>query len=140
MNLLGGSVLGDSLSTLGDSVLGELTREEESAGSLNLSGGDCGLLVDLGKAGSFAADSVEDVAHERVHDGHGLGGDSLVGVDLLEDLVDVDAERLLSCFVVLAGSGSGHFSYFRLFKFRVKNEDDNSSLYTICWEGIGQQF
>ena len=117
MNLLGGGVLGNGLGTLGDGVLGELAREEESAGSLDLSGGDCCLLVDLGKAGSFAADSVEDVANERVHDGHGLGGDALVGMDLLEDLVDVDAEGLLSCLLVLAWSGgSSHFSFFRLFK------------------------
>ena len=40
LNLLGGGVLGDGLGTLGDGMLGELTREEESAGSLNLSGGD----------------------------------------------------------------------------------------------------
>jgi len=33
---------------------------------------------------------------ERVHDVHGLLGDSDVGVDLLEDLVDVDGEGLNS--------------------------------------------
>jgi len=110
IGLLGGSVLGDGLGTLRDGVFGEFTREEESAGRLDLPGGDGGFLVDLGKAGSFTADAVKDVAHERVHDRHGFGGDALVWVDLLEDLVDIDAEGLLSCLVVLAGSGgSGHF-------------------------------
>ena len=116
-------------------MLGEFAREKESASGLDLPGGDGGFLVDLGKTGSFAADAVKDVAHERVHDRHGLGGDALVGVDLLEDLVDVDAEGLLSCLLVLAGSGgSGHFAFFDFFKFRVKNEDHNSSLYTDCRE------
>jgi len=106
-DLLGGGVLGDSLGSLRDGVLGKLTREEESASSLNLSGRDGGLLVDLGQSGGLATNTVKDVVDKGVHDRHGLGGDSLVGVDLLQDLVDVDAERLLSGFSVLAGTGGG---------------------------------
>ena len=105
-------------------MLGELTREQQSASSLDLPGGDGGLLVDFGKAGSFAADPIKDVAHEGVHDGHGFRGDALVGVDLLEDLVDVDTKRLLSSLVVLAGcscAGSDHFAFFRL--FQVSSEE-----------------
>ena len=88
-------------------MLGELTGEEESTSSLDLSGRDGRLLVDLGQSGGLATNSVKDVVHERVHDGHGLGGDSLVGVHLLQDLVDVDAEGLLSGLSVLAGTGGG---------------------------------
>ena len=106
-DLLGGGVLGDSLCSLRNGVLGKLTREEKSASSLDLSGRDGGLLVDLGQSGGLTTNSVKDVVDEGVHDRHGLAGDSLVGVDLLQDLVDVDAERLLSGFSVLAGTGGG---------------------------------
>ena len=103
-------------------MLGEFSGEEESDGGLDFSGRDGRLLVVLGESGGFVGDSLEDVGHERVHDGHGLGGDALVGVDLLEDLVDVDAEGLLSCLLVLAWSGgSSHFSFFRL--FQVSSEE-----------------
>lgn len=45
MHLLGARVLCDTLGTLGDGVLCELTGEDESYGSLNFTGGDGGLLV-----------------------------------------------------------------------------------------------
>ena len=60
--------LGDSLGALRDSVLGELTREEKSDCSLDLSGGKGGLLGVAGKAGGFQSDSLEDVVDERVQD------------------------------------------------------------------------
>ena len=94
--LLGGSVLGDGLGTLGDGVLGQLTGEEESDGGLDLAGGDGRSLVVLGQLGGLAGNALEDVRNERVHDHHGLGGDTGVGVDLLQDLVDVDGEGLLA--------------------------------------------
>ena len=71
-------------------MLGELTGEDEAHGGLDLPGGDGGLLVVAGELGSLGGDLLEDVVDEGVHDGHGLGGDAGVGVDLLENLVDVD--------------------------------------------------
>ena len=58
---------------------------------------------------SFRGDPLEQVVDERVHDGHGLGADAGVGMNLLEDLVDVDSVRLLalglaSLLVTLGGS------------------------------------
>ena len=44
----------------------------------------------MGKAGSFGGDALEDVIHERIHDAHGFAGDTSVGVNLLQHLVDVD--------------------------------------------------
>ena len=90
-------------------MLGKFSRKEESDGGLDFSGRDSRLLVVLGKSGGFVGDSLEDVGHERVHDGHGLGGDTGVGVDLLEDLVDVDRVRFLSLsssLLLLPGWGS----------------------------------
>ena len=106
-NLLGG-VLGHSLGTLGHGVLGQLTGEEQPDGGLDFPGGDGGPLVVVGKTGSLSGDSFEDIVDERIHDGHGLGGNTGIGVNLLEDLVDVDGVRftpLLPPFLVSLGDG-----------------------------------
>jgi len=94
-SLLGGGVLGDSLGALRHGVLGKLTRQQKPHGSLDLPTGDGGALVVMGKARSLSGNALKDVVHEGVHDRHGLGGNTSVGVNLLEHLVDVDAVRLL---------------------------------------------
>ena len=71
-------------------MLGQFTGQEETDGSLDLSGGDGGATVVVGQTGSLSCDALEDVVHEGVHDGHGLAGHSSIRVDLLEYLVDVD--------------------------------------------------
>ena len=50
VSLLGAGVLGDSLGTLRDGVLGQLTGEEEPDSSLDLPGGDGGPVVVVGQA------------------------------------------------------------------------------------------
>ena len=70
-------------------MLGELSGEDESDRGLDLSGRDGRLLVVRRELGRLRGDSLEDVVDERVEDGHGLVGDTGVGVDLLEHLVDV---------------------------------------------------
>ena len=94
-HLLGGGVLGDSLGALGHGVLGQLTGEEQTDGGLDLPRGNGGPLVVVSQTAGLGGDALEDVVHERVHDRHGLGGDASVGVDLLQDLVDVDAVGFL---------------------------------------------
>jgi hypothetical protein len=84
-------------------VLSELTGEEETDGGLDFAGGESVLLVVADKAGGLAGNLLEDVVDEGVHDGHGLLGDTELGVDLLEDSVDVDGESLTSA--LLGGSG-----------------------------------
>ena len=108
-HLLGAGVFGDGLGALRDGVLGQFTGEEKPDGSLDLPGGDGGPLVVVGKAGSLSRDSFEDVIDERVHDGHGLGGNASVRVNLLQHLVDVDGIGFLSLlllFLVAGGAGS----------------------------------
>ena len=107
--LLGAGVLGDSLGALRDGVLGELTREEEPDSGLDLAGGDGGPLVVVSQTAGLGGDPLEQVVDERVHDGHGLGGDSGVGVDLLQHLVDVDSVGLLplSLLLLLVTLGDG---------------------------------
>ena len=99
--LLGAGVLGDSLGSLRDSVLGQLSGEEETDSSLDFSGGDGGPLVVVGKTAGLSSNALKDVIDKGVHDAHGLGGDTSVGVHLLEDLVDVDGVGLLSLAVLL---------------------------------------
>merc|ERR1712178_536366 len=101
-NFSSGGVLGDGLGAFRDGVLGELTGEEEAHGGLDLSGGESVLLVVAHEAGGLTGNLLEDVVDERVHDGHGLLGDASLGVDLLEDTVDVDGESLSAALV---GSG-----------------------------------
>ena len=100
-DLLRGGVLGDGLGSFRHSVLGQLTREQEPHSGLNFPGGDGGPLVVVGQTGRFSGDSLENVVHERIHDGHSLGGHTGVRVDLLEDLVNVDGVALLPLLLAL---------------------------------------
>ena len=99
--LLGAGVLGDSLGALRDGVLGELTRQEEPDSGLDLAGGDGGPLVVVSQTAGLSSDSLKEIVDERVHDAHGLGGDTGVGVDLLQHLVDVDSVGLLPLLLLL---------------------------------------
>ena len=82
-------------------MLGQFTGEEQPDGGLDFPGGDGGPLVVVGKTGGLGGDALEDVIDERAHDGHSLGADASVGVDLLEDLVDVDGVGLLPLVLLL---------------------------------------
>ena len=110
------NVFGDSLGSFRNGVPGKFSGEDELDGRLDLSGGESSPLVEPNEFGSFGGDPVEGVVDEGVHDVHGLLGDTNVGVDLLEDLVDVDGEGLNSSssgFLVSSGAfGFRFFSHF----------------------------
>ena len=106
--LLGGGVLGDSLGAFGHSMLCQFTGQEETDGSLDLPAGDGGSLVVMCQARSLSSDALKDVIHERVHDGHSLGRNAGVRVDLLQHLVDVDGVALLPpALLLLISLGDG---------------------------------
>ena len=44
----------------------------------------------MGEARRLGSESLEDVVDEGVHDGHGLGGNAGIRVNLLQHLIDVD--------------------------------------------------
>ncbi|XP_011818312.1 PREDICTED: uncharacterized protein LOC105526832 [Colobus angolensis palliatus] len=85
-HLFGASVLGNSLSALGHSMLSQFPGQQQAHSRLDLPGGDGRALVVVRQAGSLARDALEDVVDEGIHDPHGLGGDASVGVDLLQNL------------------------------------------------------
>jgi len=93
--LAAGGVLGDSLRTLADRVLGKLSWEQQANSRLDLAGRDRRPLVVVSQTRGLGGDALEDVVHERVHDRHGLAADASVGVDLLQDFVDVGGVGLL---------------------------------------------
>ena len=57
---------------------------------LDLSGCDGASPVVVSQPAGLSCDTLKDVIHKGVHDGHGLAGYTSVRVNLLEDLVDVD--------------------------------------------------
>jgi hypothetical protein len=114
---LGRGELGNGLGSLGNGMLGKLTRKHETNGGLDLARAQGGLLVVGGELSSLSGDALEDVVDEGVHDGHALLADAGVGVDLLEHLVDVRAvgfDALLAALLLavgglLGGLGGGLF-------------------------------
>ena len=107
-HLLGRSVFGDGLGALRDGVLGQFTRQQKAYSCLDFPRGDGGTLVVVSKTRCFSCNAFKDVIHERVHDGHSLGGNTSVRVDLLEHLVDVNAVGFLPpAFLLLVALGDG---------------------------------
>ena len=84
-------------------MLAQFSRQVEADGRLDLPTSDGVLLVVVRQAGGLGGDTLEDIVHEGVHDAHGLARDAGVGVDLLQDLVDVDGVALLARLSLLLG-------------------------------------
>lgn len=82
-------------------MLGQFTRENEANSGLDLAGGDGGTLVVGGQLGGFGGDALKDVVDEGVQDGHGLVGDTSVGVDLLQHTVNVGGVGFLASNTLL---------------------------------------
>ena len=79
-------------------MFGELTGEEELHGRLDLAAGERSFSIVSNQFAGLSGQSVEGVVDEGVHDVHGLLADSDFGVDLLQNLVDVEREGLNSSF------------------------------------------
>ena len=108
--LLAAGVLGDSLGSLTDGVLGQFSGQQQAHSSLDLAAGDGRPLVVVGQSGGFSGDSLKDIVDEAVHDGHGFAADASVRMHLLEHLVDVDGIAFLPlplAFLVPCADGLG---------------------------------
>ena len=86
---LGGGELGHCLGALRHGMLGQLARQNEADGGLDLTAGHSRLLAVAGQLCSLGGNFLKLVLAEGVQDGDGLGADAGVGVHLLQDLVDV---------------------------------------------------
>ena len=62
--LLGAGVLGDSLGSLSDSMLGQLSGQDQTDGGLDFPTGDGGMLDVVGKTGSFTGNTLKDIVDE----------------------------------------------------------------------------
>ena len=97
-------------------MLGKLTRKEKLDGRLDFPGGEGAFSVVPDQLGGLGGESVESVINKGVHNVHGFLADTDFGVDLLEDLVDVEREGLDSSFgsaddwLSSASDGFGGFS------------------------------
>ena len=129
-DLLGAGVLGHSLCSFRDGVFGQLAGQKETDGRLDFPGRDGRAFVVVGQTGRLSGDALENVVDEAVHDRHGFRGDSRVGVDLLQNFVDVNGVALLPLALLLlialgdvllrlsgllccfSADFGGHFEYF----------------------------
>ena len=93
--VLSGGVFGNSLGTLRHGMFGEFPWEKKSDSSLDFPGRNGVLLVHLCELSRLLGNTLEDIIDKRVHDTHGLGRDSGVGVHLLKHLVHIDGEGSL---------------------------------------------
>lgn len=98
---LDGRILRHSLSTLANSVLGELSGQQQADGRLNLARSERLRVVVGGQFGGLGRDTLEKISNERVHDAHSLRRDTGIRVNLLEHLVDVDGVGLGALLLAL---------------------------------------
>ena len=87
----------------------QFTRQEQTNSGLDLSAGDGPALVVVSQTGGLVGNTFKNIVDEAVHDRHGLAGDASVGVDLLQNLVDVDAVRFLPPALPFLVTGAGGF-------------------------------
>ena len=102
-----GRELGDGLGSLRHGVLGQFPGKHEAYCGLNFAAAERGFFVVRGKLSRFRRNALKNVLNERVHDGHALFGNTSVGVDLLEDLVNVAAVRFRALFGLFGTTRGG---------------------------------
>ena len=94
--LLAARILGHSFRPFADCVFAQLAGQVKTNGCLDLAASDRMFLVVVSQTRRLGGDTLEDVVHKRVHDTHRLAGDASVGMDLLQNLVNVDRVTLLT--------------------------------------------
>ena len=87
-------------------MLGKFSGQHKTDSGLDFAAAQGSLLVVSGKLSGFSSNALEDIVDEGVHDAHSLLGDTGVGVDLLQDLVDVRRVTLGTLLATL-GAASG---------------------------------
>lgn len=80
-------------------MFAQFAWQDQSDGGLNVTATQCGFLVVPGNVPGFHTYSLKDVVDEAVHHGHAFPADACVRVHLLQNLEDVGAVGLASCFL-----------------------------------------
>ena len=97
-------------------MLGEVSGELETNGSLDFSGLDGGLLVGASDSGGLGGDLVEHVKDEGVQDLDALGGEgeALLGVlvDTVDEGVEAGAVSTLAGTTLLGSSTTSSLGHF----------------------------
>ena len=115
-------------------MFGKFSGKHQTNSGLDFAAGKGGLLVVGGELSGLGSDALEDVVDEGVHDGHSLLGDTSIGVDLFQDLVDVRGVTLGTLLSLLDGGGclfgcllggflGGSLGHLRS---KVNREEDNT--------------
>ncbi|OCT79591.1 hypothetical protein XELAEV_18026399mg [Xenopus laevis] len=99
--LFGAGVFGDSLGALGHGVFGQFPRQQQADRGLDLPGGDGGAFVIMSQAGGFPCNALKYIVDKGIHNTHGLGGNTGVGVHLLQHLVHVNGVTFLPALSTL---------------------------------------
>ena len=88
-------------------MLGELTRKDESHGSLDFPGRERTLVAVATEVATFTSDTVESVIDQVVQDSNSSFADTSLGVNLLQYLGDIAGVRLVSLTVYLLANFLG---------------------------------
>ena len=111
-NLLAACVFCNSFGSFRHGVLGQFSWKQKTNSSLDLTRRNGGLLVLESQSGSFRSDTFEDIVDERVHDAHGFRRNTDIGVNLLQNIVDVSGVALSSLSLTFLFASSSNLSTF----------------------------
>ena len=128
-NLLGGSIFRYSFGSFGDGVLRQFSGKQEPDCRLYFPRCNSRSLIVVGEPARFRGNSFENIVNERIHYGHGLGWNTGVRMNLLENFVYVNAVTLLPLtFPLLIALGNRFLSFASLLRgftrsFRSHDDD-----------------
>lgn len=91
-------------------MLGPFFGQEQTNRCLHFARRQLFGLVVVGQFGRLVRNIVEDAQHKCVHDAHGLAGHISIGMNLLQQLVDVDVVRLTALLLLGSGILSGGYA------------------------------
>ena len=108
-------------------MLGEFSGKHEADSGLDLARAESRLLVVSGELSGLGGNALKDIVDEGVHHGHALLRDTSVGVDLLQDLVDVRRVGLDALLGLFSGSSGLTAEDEKTGTFAVGNKYANTS-------------
>lgn len=95
------NVSGDSFGTFGDSMFGELSRQQDTNSSLGFARTKLQIPLESSKTRGFSDNPLKDIINKGVHDTHSMFGNTLIWVDLTQNPSDVDTKALLPLLLSL---------------------------------------